>query len=239
MDIELYFADTKAIVTSNGAYVTNLSDLDGDIFFPKRTLKAPDGSEKVRGGSHVCLPNFGPGGASGQDQHGYGRTSKWKLVSSNETTAQFRLDGTGDYKGLVATVEYIVGDCVFESRLTLENTSDHAIVVAPAFHPYFSHKGSVAIDGSQQAILDDFKEAVFVAGSKHILRTDLRLMTLQSDNLPKWAQWTDQLATYICIEPTQSGFSFSEDMNRADQLAPGNERQYSMTVAWSPVTLEN
>lgn len=239
MDIELYYADTKAIVTTNGAYVTNLSDLNGDILFPKRLLTAPDGAEKVRGGSHVCLPNFGPGGESGQDQHGYARVSQWELVASTETTAQLRLEGGGEYAGLIATVDYTIGDCVFESRLTLLNTSDHAIAVAPAFHPYFRHKGVVAIDGAKDTNLDDFKEAVFVTGSKHILRTDSRLITLQSENLPKWAQWTDQLAPYVCIEPTHSGFSFSEDMSLADQLRPGAKHTYAFIVAWSPSTLEN
>ncbi|MBC7764555.1 hypothetical protein H7Y29_02480 [Microbacteriaceae bacterium] len=123
--------------------------------------------------------------------------------------------------------------------MTLANTSDHIIKVAPAFHPYFSHKGSVAIDGAKQANLDDYKEAIFVTGSKHIIRTESRLITLQSENLPLWAQWTDQLAPYICIEPTHSGFSFSEDVSRADQLKPGAEHAYAFVVAWSPSTLEN
>lgn len=233
MDIELFFADTKAIITTDGAYVTNLSDLHGDVLFPKRTLVAADGSEKIRGGSHVCLPNFGPGGESGQDQHGYGRTSQWEVVSSAQTTAELRLEGQGAYSGLIATLRYEVGDSLFDSHLTLENTSDTAMTVAPAFHPYFTHKGNVAIDNGNEANLDDYSEALFTSGPKHVLHTESRLITLESKNLPVWAQWTDQLGPYICIEPTQSGFSFSEDMQKAESLISGASQSYTLRIQWS------
>lgn len=233
MDIELFFADTKAIITTEGAYVTNLSDLHGDVLFPKRTLLTSDGLEKIRGGSHVCLPNFGPGGDSGQEQHGYARTSNWELTTSSQAAATLRLVGEGKYEGLVANLEYTVGDSSFDSRLSLENTSKSDIVVAPAFHPYFSHKGSVTINGDKEANLNDFSEAVFLTGSKQVLRTDTRLITLESEHLPTWAQWTDQLGSYICIEPTQSGFSFSEDITRAETLEPGARQSYTLRIQWS------
>ena len=97
MDIELYNGDAKAIISTHGGYVTNLANDDGDILFPKRTLKAPDGSEKVRGGCHVCLPNFGPGGDTGLAQHGFGRTSEWVVASKSEAAVELTLKGEGEY----------------------------------------------------------------------------------------------------------------------------------------------
>ena len=238
MDIELYKGDTKAIISPHGGYVTNLSDFSGDILFPKRTLKAKDGSDKLRGGSHVCLPNFGPGGESGQEQHGYGRASEWTVESSSADDAVLTLAGSGAYEGLKARLEYAIADQELTSALTLTNESSQPLRVAPAFHPYFVHKGEVAIDGEQKALLDDFKDAVFIDGAKHILRTDGRLITLMSGNLPRWAQWTDQLGNYFCLEPTQSGFAFAEDMSRADELAPGETKTYRFVIGWSS-PLEN
>jgi D-hexose-6-phosphate mutarotase len=239
MDTELYEGDTKAIISTNGAYVTNLSDGNGDVLFPKRTLRVDDGKEKVRGGSHVCLPNFGPGGTSGQDQHGYGRERVWERTSATASEATFRLDGSGAYEGLQAVLTYKVGDHEFSSHLTLKNTAQHSLRVAPAFHPYFCHKGVVSINAKAVTNLDEFKEAVFLSGTKQVIHTGSRLVTLQSEQLPLWAQWTDQLANYVCIEPTQSGFSFSEDITRADELETDAERHYTFTVAWSPAPLEN
>ena len=236
MDIELYYGNTKAIISTKGGYVTNLSDNYGDVLFPKRFLTTESGEEKLRGGSHVCLPNFGPGGTSGQEQHGYGRISEWRREETDETSATMRLNGKGEYDGLEATLEYELGESELTSRLMLVNSSNAPLRVAPAFHPYFVCRGDIEIDG-QKRTRSDFKEAVFLEGTKHILRTDARLVTLSSSNLPLWAQWSDELSDYLCIEPTQSGFAFAEDMARADTIMPGGSRNYAFTIGWS--SLEN
>lgn len=238
MDIELYNGETKAIISTRGGYVTNLSDSYGDVLFPKRLLRTKDGQEKLRGGSHVCLPNFGPGGDSGQEQHGYGRTSEWAVESSSADSAILTLAGSGIYEGLQARLEYAVSDQELTSTLTLTNEASQPLRVSPAFHPYFAYKGEVEIDGEKILALDAFQDAVFVDGAKHIVRTGGRLITLMSDSLSRWAQWTDQLGSYICVEPTQSGFAFSEDMSRADELKPGETKVYRFTIGWS-VALEN
>ena len=100
MDIELYNGATKAIISTKGGYVTNLANDEGDILFPKRTLKDAEGNEKTRGGSHACLPNFGPGGASGLEQHGYGRTSDWRVVERSETRVELLCEGVGEYTSM-------------------------------------------------------------------------------------------------------------------------------------------
>ena len=46
-------------VDETGAYITELYDVDGNqILFPRTMI-----GEKLRGGSHVCFPYFGPDGA--------------------------------------------------------------------------------------------------------------------------------------------------------------------------------
>ena len=62
MNITLHTGTTAATITTDGAYITSLTDEHGDVFYPLQQLTAPDGGRKTRGGCHVCLPNFGPGG---------------------------------------------------------------------------------------------------------------------------------------------------------------------------------
>ena len=74
MNITLHTGTTTATITTDGAYITSLADERGDVFYPLQQLATSDGARKTRGGCHVCLPNFGPGGASGLAQHGFGRS---------------------------------------------------------------------------------------------------------------------------------------------------------------------
>jgi glucose-6-phosphate 1-epimerase len=139
MEIELFNGSAKAIIDPRGAWLTNLSDDYGDILYPKRTLVAGDGTKKARGGSHVCLPNFGPGGDSGQPQHGFGRVMDWEVTDTTAASAMLTLaHGNNDYANLSALLTYHL-----ESQsiiMTLEVTNDGAadMRLAPAFHPHFS-----------------------------------------------------------------------------------------------------
>ena len=80
--------------------------------------------------------------------------------------------------------------------------------------------------------LAKFSEAQFISGDTVRLKLASRDLVLKSDELNQWAQWTDQLGDYLCIEPSQSGFSFDEDISRADILGAGEEVKYSFTVTW-------
>lgn len=233
MDIELYSGATKAVVSTKGGYVTNLANDEGDILFPKRILKAADCSEKTRGGSHVCLPNFGPGGASGLDQHGYGRTSDWRVVERSETRVELMCEGAGDYLNMVSFLTYEVHETAFTMHLRLKNMGKSPLKVAPAFHPYWYRGGEMPkVNDMQYDDFAEFAEAKFISGHTQHLKLAGRRLLLQSDDLTHWAQWTDQLGDYFCLEPSQSGFAFDEDISRADTLASGEEKNYEFTVAW-------
>lgn len=233
MDIEVYMGSTKAIISTHGGYVTNLSDDRGDILFPKRTLTAPDGSEKVRGGCHVCMPNFGPGGESGLAQHGYGRTSEWVVRSHSETRVELVLAGKGDYIYMESSLTYEIQEGAFQMALTLKNTGSSPLNVSPGFHPYFFTGGKpVSIDSEQFVDLAEFAGTKFVEGTSHELVMNYRHLTLASDTLATWAEWTDGLGDYFCVEPTQNGNAFAEDMIGTDTLTPGEVRSYRCSIVW-------
>jgi D-hexose-6-phosphate mutarotase len=233
MDIELYCGSTKAIVSTKGGYVTNLADDEGDILYPKRVLKDAAGNEKTRGGSHVCLPNFGPGGTSGLDQHGYGRTSEWEVRDRSETQVKLFLAGQGEYTKMDSYLTYRVSDESFEMVLRFKNTGTSPLNVAPAFHPYWYRGGEMPkVNDVTYDDLAEFSEAKFIDGDAQHLHLAGRELTLRSGELTRWVQWTDQLGDYFCLEPSQSGFAFDEDISRADSLEAGAEKTYSFIVSW-------
>jgi glucose-6-phosphate 1-epimerase len=233
MEIEIYSSSLKAIISREGAWLTNLSDDNGDILFPKRKLKAPDGSSKARGGCHVCLPNFGPGGDSGLAQHGFGRTSVWEVGEQNENSASFLLKGGAEgYEGLEARLTYTV-DNALTMKLELTNTGHAPLRVAPGFHPYFilqPGEGQVMVEDTKHD-LDDLADTLYEDGQSKKLITTNRTINLTSENLPTWAIWTDQLSNYVCVEPTHAGNAFLNDKPAENELLqPGQSETYSCII---------
>lgn len=237
MEIELWHGNTKALISPEGAWLTNLSDENGDILFPKRQLTAPDGSVKIRGGSHVCLPNFGPGGESGLPQHGFGRTEVWEVVAQTEGRATLRLVGGAEgYQGLVSTLSYALGDRSLDMQLELHNTGESTLRVAPAFHPYFAlaaDEEMVRIDDTKVKLESLADMQLSESTTKKQLATLRRTIRLESPQLTKWAQWTDQLGKYVCVEPTLDGYAFLQDTPAAaEQLAPNETVAYAFRITW-------
>jgi glucose-6-phosphate 1-epimerase len=235
MEVELTHGTTKAIVDPKGAYVTNLSDDNGDVLFPKRNLTASDGSVKVRGGCHVCLPNFGPGGESGQPQHGFGRTSDWEVTDKTENGIILTLArGEGEYEDMATVLAYQLADDMIRMTCEVTNNGTVPLRVAPAFHPYFSLTGEkeVEIDESKE-LLDDLAEAQFFEGATHTLKTAARTFKMTSTELPMWAKWTDQLGKYVCVEPSQGGFTFlNTEPTETEMLAVGASKTYGVSITW-------
>jgi galactose mutarotase-like enzyme len=233
MDITLHSGESVAIISTDGGYVTNLADNRGDILFPKRLIQGADGTEKTRGGCHVCLPNFGPGGASGLAQHGYGRTSVWSIDEQSAASVSLVCAGQGDYESMISRLHYEVHERVFAMTLTLINEGSGSLNVSPAFHPYFMRgSGSIILNDTTYDDFAEFADTIFIDGTRQRLKTPDRTLHVQSEKLSRWAVWTDQLGDYICVEPTQSGYAFAEDIARADRLAAGESRTYSCQISW-------
>ena len=236
MEVEIQNDNTKAIIDPHGAWLTNLSNEYGDIIFPKRNLTGEDGSVKQRGGSHVCLPNFGPGGASGQPQHGFGRVMDWELTDKTDSSVLLTLrGGEGDYDNMESVLAYQLGDDRLVMTLEVVNNGSADLRVAPAFHPYFAliDEGEVTIDGTKEP-LEDLAEAQFFKGTMHTLDVAGRTLALTSDKLQTWAKWTDQLGKYVCVEPSLGGFTFLKDTPEDGEiLEPGESKTYTFTISWA------
>lgn len=234
--IELVNEQTRMIIDPIGAWITNLSDANGDILFPRRKLRAGDGSVKIRGGCHVCLPNFGPGGKSGLPQHGFGRTMVWDADVQSASVVELGLRHGGDgYKSLQSVVRYELEPDRLNIRLRVANGGDKRLRIAPAFHPYFmTEKNAEKVTISNVLYdLSDMAEAQFASGTERTIAANGRVYTLTSDELPIWAYWTDQLGPYVCVEPTVDGFSFLNDTpSEKEWLAPGESRTYLLVIRW-------
>jgi len=232
MNITLHTGTTTATITTDGAYITSLTDEYGDVFYPLQQLTAPDGECKTRGGCHVCLPNFGPGGASGLAQHGFGRTSQWQGGGDTTDRGGGRGAGGGCDAWLESRLVYTVAEHQLAMQLTLVNVGEDELLVAPAFHPYFAYDGVPVLDSQPLADLAPLAETIFVDGPTRQLATGRRTITLQSEGLPRWAVWTDGLGPYLCVEPTHSGNSFADNPAHATVLVPGQTARYGVRVGW-------
>lgn len=232
MIIELRSGDKKAVVDTKGGYLTNYSDENGDIIYPKRVIKNDTGEEKTRGGCHVCMPNFGPGGDSGLDQHGYGRTSEWEIQQTGDDHVLFSLKGQGKYQDMPADLRYELSENGLAMTLTLTNNGGSVLEVGPAFHPYFATGDHLVVDG-EQFDMDAYGEMVLSDETpERIMNTHYRTVMLKSADMPYWAQWSDRLADYFCVEPSYGGFTFvPENHRRMDTLQPGEAKTYSFTIA--------
>lgn len=236
MEVELWSGDSKAIIDPKGAWLTNLSDSYGDVLFPRRQLADEADVKRTRGGSHVCMPNFGPGGQSGLAQHGFGRTSVWNTIDQTESSILLALDkGDGDYADMMALMTYQLADGVLLGTLEMTNNSDKPLRAAPGFHPYIvaSQNEPIVIDGVTYKP-EELSETEFIDGAEHELITSAGMFRLRSDELHRWAIWTDSLGEYVCVEPTLAGFSFRDQPEPTEEelLPPGVSRQYGFSLSW-------
>ncbi|HJP81642.1 MAG TPA: hypothetical protein VJ841_04570 [Candidatus Saccharimonadales bacterium] len=231
MEIELENGDARAIIDPLGAWVTNLSDQSGDILFPKRLLVALDGNKKARGGCHVCLPQFGPGGESGLEQHGFGRTSVWEIEKRSLDMVILTLRvKEGNYTGLTAALTYQLSEHQFTMKLTVHGSA--GMKISPGFHPYFSvlrGEEDVEISG-ERFELSELSNTEFRVAQEQTIELGNRTVRIWSKELPTWAIWSDQLGSYICIEPTLGGNMFQE--GKALILRDDTEYSFAVGICW-------
>lgn len=233
--ITLTNGSAHAVVNPDGAWVEELEDDENAIFFPKSSLVDTSGDEKTRGGMHICLPNFGPGGDSGLAQHGFGRTSVWTVLQQDASSVELELKITeGTYSGLVARVEYRLEGNSLTATLSLTNEGAAVLRVAPGFHPYFalnSSERSVAVNGKKYDLAKLGGTEYITADAADVITAN-RQVTITTENLKTWAIWTDQLGSYVCVEPTFGGNRFLEAEQADERLEPGETKRYSVTISY-------
>ncbi len=224
----LQHKNQTVVIDAAGAFIDSYSISGKDVLFVRQVI---DG--KSRGGCHVCLPNFGPGGESDQPQHGYGRTVEWQVTGVSES--DIKLEHTqleGEYAGLHCQLTYSLSDDGLTMNLTCRNESSDSLRLTPGFHPYFACRaGKVVVDGRTY-------QAGALAGTefyqaKSILWADFgdKLIKISSDILQTYALWTAHPDKYICVEPTLGGNIFSEREATPDELlAPNDIKSFKITI---------
>lgn len=232
---EIISGSTAALIDPKGGYVASLKNEKGYILFPRKIYTDVNGSHKVRGGSHVCMPNFGPSLHSDLPQHGYGRISNWRSVLESPDEALLVLDtgGAGPYKNVRTELHYEITENSFEMVLIAFNYGKTVARFAPGFHPYFAlgSDRTARLDGKLLA-LDKLSDTKFFDGPKHVIETNGQKFTIESSELQRWAVWTDQLGGYVCVEPTLDGYAFLEPPTDDQIIRGGVSRIYSCTISW-------
>lgn len=233
--IKIAHGGASCTINPDGAWVEELRVGERPILFPKTELVSDSGETKARGGMHVCLPNFGPGGDSGLAQHGFGRTMRWGVTRQTPHSVSLQLRGPSPYyAGLEATLDYALEASSLQAALTLHNASHIPLRAAPGFHPYFHLNDAdtaVSVNGSVYELLS-LGEAVFIHTDRVKLGTTEHTIQVSQQGLSTWAIWTDSLSNYVCVEPTYAGFRFLGPPTPDDGLEPDEQRSFSCTISW-------
>lgn len=130
-------------INTLGAYVDNLVLHGREVLFPKTNVQVGTDT-KLRGGMHVCLPQFGPDGKNHLAQHGFGRTSTWRIRYQNESDVGLRLISTAKgYENVEWLLDYsLPNENEAVATLTVCNYGDAPVRTSPGFHPYFPAVGT-------------------------------------------------------------------------------------------------
>ncbi|MDR0398036.1 MAG: hypothetical protein LBH36_02535 [Candidatus Nomurabacteria bacterium] len=190
-----------AEVDSQGAYITSWRVGERQVLFPRTELKNEKGELKTRGGCHVCLPNFDNGDKYGLPHHGYGRLVQWKVVSQSPSSAVLELDGSSEQ--------------VPERYKSLSARLIYTLEDAKLTMLLWVKNG-----GEEPLEVDPAFHPYFL--------NDAPLYSMEQTNLLTTVVWTDNLDNYFCAEATANGRSFLE--GEPSKLAPGEEKQYTLTI---------
>lgn len=211
MKIELKNDKTRLIADTNGAYIREFTYDGKDVFFPKFETEIA-GKKKTRGGSHPCLPSFGPSEINDLKDHGYGRDFEWEVVEKSPNKVILKLAGTCGYEGMDSFITYELSDKSLIAEIKMINESDKDLPVAPGFHPYFRAGDNFEVHGLD---FGDFKleDTYFIDAREVSFKAENFDVKITSENFYKFAIWTDFLDDYRCVEPCYNGKSFVKDGN--------------------------
>lgn len=233
--LKLSYGETTATIDPTGAWLTSLADKKGDILYQRHLITDVNGAEKVRGGMHVCLPNFGPDEQTGQPQHGFGRSSQWRVVGNDDAYASMiLLNGTGIYEDVSSMLSFELDEKQLTVTLSVINKGTEPVHIAPGFHPYFAIDPKNVYLDDDPVNLNQLIDTKFISGQAHDIETTNRVITVDSEELNHWAVWTDMLDNYLCVEPTLSGYAFTREPVPENEML-GNRAQgtYSVTISWT------
>lgn len=231
MKIQLTNNGLKSEIDTKGAYVNTLSKDGVDILFPRTTI-VESGKEKVRGGSHPCLPHFGISEKIGLSNHGFARDLEWNVVSQDESSVVLSLKPeVENWEGMYAELEYILEDSSFSTNLTVKNEGKDSIQITPAFHPYFNYtdENEVYINGEKFDMnYETLPDSLFV-DEVNSIKTSEYEVEIENKDMTKFVIWTNFSDNYLCVEPSYNW----QALDRGGDLLKlefGDEAKFGYTV---------
>lgn len=230
--IVLKNATVRATVALEGGWLDTLTIRGTEVLYPKQTVLYENGIRKIRGGCHVCAPNFGPGGKSRLPQHGFARESLWSVISANTTAAVLSMtECPAEYRLVEFELVYELTNTGISIRLKAHNKSSEPVRIEPGFHPYFSTRGGSVWSGMEPVKLEKLGDPLFLDKTPATVNIGGISYKVCSKGLPLWVLWTDLPLKYVCLEPTSSGFGFLQEPEVNNHLLmPDKREEWSITI---------
>ena len=170
-------------------------------------------AHKLRGGMHVCAPNFGPDEILHElAQHGYGRDEEWDITEEAEDYIKLSLAGKGSYKDVKFTLIYRLTEDGLTTEFTAVNEGEETKLINPAFHPYFYTKDcNIEIDDFE-VIRDELPKPMTDDNKNESIKTSEFVIDIIGEKgVGTYIIWTDFGDDYVCVEPTYNGMSFKDN----------------------------
>lgn len=224
------FEDIVLEANTDGGRIESLTDGETPVLYPQVNITI-EGTEKIRGGSHPCVPNFGIDTTTGLPPHGFGRDRRWDCVKKEASYSTLSLNGEGDYKNLRIFLSYEIGEKSLRQNLVFLNIGDEELLIAPGFHPYFPTKDAYIKIYDRVFDKNEMSITAFLDGDILEFETESMKYRYETKNCNRFAIWTDS-DDYVCVEPTFNGPSFSEVVERPYQLQPGEEFNMDAILEW-------
>lgn len=230
-EILLHYNRARMSILTDGAYISILELGGQTILFPRTTLYL-NGTKKLRGGMHVCLPQFGPAANTDLTHHGFGRASKWLVSQHNQTHAILTLSSLhSSYQHITWQLDYSLPN-EYEARFRLNavNHGTESVRIAPGFHPYFPAQFSPFQLGSIHYDSQVLADPIFVSATPNAIFDNKLHLSLEQENLPIYALWSDRADAYTCIEPTAAGDALLSPVTEQQWLHANESKSYTLRI---------
>ena len=115
------------------------------------------------------------------------------------------------------------------ATLTVHNHGDTPIRISPGFHPYFSAEHSEFDFNGQQFNAEEIAHTEFVTAPQEskVGFGDLKI-SIETQNLPVYALWSDRNGSYTCAEPTAEGYAFMQPAQDIQFVTANSKKQFSV-----------
>lgn len=133
--------DLELEIKLEGAYISSFKYKSEDIFYPLTEIKINEG-HKIRGGCHLCLPQFSDGQQFKLPAHGYARNCLWEIIEKSETALSLKLAKEPNQKmisGIFKNLNTIFKLWLSEDSLSLQLNLKTRVKIKFLLPPPFIH----------------------------------------------------------------------------------------------------